>query len=95
MRLQLQSRATRVSVSDFRETLFTRVRVVGTARLHGSRHLAEQIDDVVESYQVSILVVANLPVFLVSYLNAIWNRSGFSKINQPAAGMLSIVKEQQ
>lgn len=74
---------------------FTWVRVIGTALLHGSRHLAEQIDDVVQSYQVSVLVVAYFPVFLVSYFNAIWNRSGFCEVNQPATRMLSIVKEQQ
>lgn len=48
MRLQLLRRAARDESFEFPlAASFTRVRVVGTALLHGTRHLAEQIDDII------------------------------------------------
>lgn len=67
---------------------------IGSVRLHLLRNGTKKIDDVVESDQVAVLVISALPVLLVRDFDVVWKRVGFGEVNQPAACVLSVVKEE-
>lgn len=86
----------RLNFRSFHLILSARVGVViGVLLLHLLRHGREELNYVVQSNQVTVLVIAHLPVVLVVDRDAVGQRIGFGEVDQPAAGVSAVVQEQQ
>lgn len=64
-------------------------------RLHGGLHLHKDVDEIVDPDEIAVLVVAHLPggVVIDAQLRRQLHRLG--KVNQPDAGMVLVVDEEQ